>query len=66
MINMTECLLSRHVPSCVATAIVTDYRFLEEVGCYVDSIDRDSLVRSHQKKNYALNVILIISCTAIS
>ena len=45
----------------VFTAIVTDYRFLEEVGCYVDSIDRDSLVRSRQKKNYGLNVRLIMS-----
>ena len=35
--------------------IVADYRFLEEVGCYVDSIDRDGVVRGCQKRR-GLNV----------
>lgn len=33
----------------------TDYRFLEEIGCYVDSINRDTVVRGCQKHR-GLNV----------
>jgi len=33
-----------------------DYRFLEEIGSYVDSIDRDSVVKGYQKYRRGLNV----------
>ena len=37
--------------------LITDYRFLEEVGSYVDSTHRDKVLRSPNKNGWAVSAV---------